>query len=62
MARKIVPKTEPQVDFSNPEYAAYADKLLGVIQHYHEFIEGRTVGKEQLLEEATRIIKERLND
>lgn len=63
MARKITPKVEPKSEaFSNLEFTRRADELIGVIQRHFRMIEGRNVQKDETLQVATEIIKERLND
>lgn len=64
MARKITVKSDSQLPevFKNPEFARYADELLGVISRHFRMIEGKIIDKDEQLKIATKILKERLND
>ena len=61
MVRKTQLK-EPDLEevFKNPEFSRYADELLGVIERHFRMIEGRNADKEERLNVAIQIIKERL--
>lgn len=63
MARRIVPTTQPELSevYSNLEFTRRADELIGVIKRHCRMVEGRNVEKDETLEIATQIIKERLN-
>ena len=62
MPKVTAPKVQPQNPvFNNLEFTRRADELVGVIQRHFEMIEGRNVEKDETLEIATQIIKERLN-
>lgn len=62
MVRTKLKEQELKEVFKNPEFSRYADELLGVIERHFRMIEGRNADKEERLQVAIDIIKERLND
>ena len=61
MAVKKAIKVELDEVFTNPEFSKFADQFLGVIERHFRMIEGRNADKEERLEVAVNILKERLH-
>lgn len=59
---KSQPKQEAPLNpvFENLEFTRRADELIGVIQRHFRMIEGRNVESPEILQIATKIVKERL--